>query len=107
MTDTRYVDSQGVHGIYPASASKRYREMKRAVDPFPPGKMIGGKRYWLVEQVLDWLARQDDPPLTVAVSRKAAPENLANPAADAAPLPSTNRVALREAEPRQAEPAEA
>lgn len=106
MTDTRYVDSQGRRKIYPASTSKCYREMKREIDPFPAGKMIGGKRYWIVQEVLDWLARQDDPAPSVAVSREAAPEDDAVIYAEAAEASVAAPAVppLAEAEPRQAAP---
>ena len=58
--DVRYVDFQGLLEIWPSSKPTVHRAMKREVDPFPPGQMIGGKRFWVVQVVLDWLARQND-----------------------------------------------
>ena len=67
--EIRYIDFRGLFEVWPSSkpevwpSSKPtvHRAMKRDEDPFPPGKIIGGKRYWLLADVLAWLARQDDP----------------------------------------------
>ena len=74
MSETIYVDKHGVQGIYPTSDSTRTRQMAQEEDPFPPGAIIGGKRYWRKDDVLAWLARQfgddgqeappSDPPAT-------------------------------------------
>ena len=52
-------DKHGVRQIWPASDSTRYRAMKRPTDPFPPGRLILGKRYWPLSEVLAWIERQD------------------------------------------------
>ena len=58
MSERIYLDKHGVRGIYPPSDSTISRQMAQEEDPFPPGAIIGGKRYWLKSDVLDWLARQ-------------------------------------------------
>ena len=63
MSDqTQYLDKHGLKAIFPASPSTVYRLRHRAVDPFPEGQLIGGKRYDRIDKVLDWLARQDAGP---------------------------------------------
>ena len=57
-TDPRYVDKHGIRQIWPGSDSTRHRLMKRPVDPFPEGQIIGGKRYFRLDLVLAWLERQ-------------------------------------------------
>ncbi len=74
MSETIYLDKNGVREIYPPSDSTIIRQMAQEVDPFPPGAVIGGKRYWRKDDVLAWLARQfgdegqeappSDPPAT-------------------------------------------
>ena len=81
MSEIKYLDWHGVHAIFPISYSTLFRLMKREVDPFPRGKLIGGKRFWEHGLSLEWLERQDDPPRV-------------NPA-------------VVKAQPKQAEPAEA
>ena len=55
----QYVDGRGLEkDIIPTSKTTRWRWMKRTDDPFPPGILIGGKRYWKVSVVLAWIARQ-------------------------------------------------
>ena len=44
--------------IVSLSDSTIWRLTKRDSDPFPPGFMIGGKRFWETKEVIDWLARQ-------------------------------------------------
>ena len=58
MREKICLDKHGVYGFYPASPSTVARQMARAEDPFPPGAIIGGKRYWWKDDVLDWLVRQ-------------------------------------------------
>ncbi len=60
--EVRYVDKHGLKAIFPASSSTVYRLRHRAVDPFPAGQIIGGKKYDRVDKVLDWLARQTAGP---------------------------------------------
>ncbi len=63
MSDqTQYLDKHGLKAIFPASPSTVYRLRRRAVDPFPEGQIIGGKRYDRRDWVLDWLARQTAGP---------------------------------------------
>ena len=63
MSDqTQYLDKHGLKAIFPASPSTVYRLRHRAVDPFPEGQLIGGKRYDRIDKVLDWLTRQDAGP---------------------------------------------
>ncbi len=59
--EIRYLDFRGLFKVWPSSKPTVHRAMKRETDPFPPGKIIGGKRFWLLADVLAWLARQDDP----------------------------------------------
>ena len=66
--DVRYVDFRGLLDIWPTSKATVHRTMKREVDPFPPGKMIGGKRFWAVRVALAWLERQDDAPRQVGAA---------------------------------------
>ena len=65
MSDVRYVDLRGLHEIWPVSKATVFRAIKREVDPFPGGKIIGRKRFWVLGDILDWLARQDDEPQRV------------------------------------------
>ncbi len=65
MSDVRYVDLRGLHEIWPVSKATVHRAMKRDVDPFPPGKIIGRKRFWVVQVALAWLERQNDVPRQV------------------------------------------
>ena len=59
----RYVDKAvPKKNVFPASGSTRYRLMKRPVDPFPGGQIIGGKRYFRLDLVLAWLERQGAGP---------------------------------------------
>ena len=58
MSEMICLDKHGRRGIYPASDSTVARQMARAEDPFPPGAIIGGKRYWLKSEILAWLERQ-------------------------------------------------
>ena len=58
MSETIYLDKNGVREIYPPSDSTIIRQMAQEEDPFPPGAVIGGKRYWRKDDVLAWLARQ-------------------------------------------------
>ncbi len=60
--EVRYVDKHGLKAIFPASPSTVYRLRRRAVDPFPAGQIIGGKKYDRVDKILDWLARQTAGP---------------------------------------------
>ena len=62
LSEIQYVDKHGLKAIFPPSSSTVYRLRHRAVDPFPAGQIIGGKRYDRVDKVLDWLARQDAGP---------------------------------------------
>ena len=59
MSEVCYADKHGVKEVFPASDSTRHRLMNRPVDPFPAGQLMGGKRYWRIDLVLAWLARQD------------------------------------------------
>ena len=59
----RWVDKKRLREIWPASSATNYRLMGREVDPFPRGKLIGGKRYWLVADILGWVSRQADGPI--------------------------------------------
>ncbi len=55
----QYVDGRGLENdIIQNSKTTRWRWMQRTDDPFPPGILIGGKRYWKVSDVLAWIARQ-------------------------------------------------
>ena len=65
MSDFRYVDLRGLHEIWPVSKATVFRAIKREIDPFPGGKIIGRKRFWILGDALDWLARQDDEPQRV------------------------------------------
>ena len=56
-----YLDKHKLREIFPASDSTVFRLTKRDIDPFPPGQIIGGKRYRRRDQVLEWLARQGIP----------------------------------------------
>ena len=58
----RFLDKHGLKAIFPASPSTVYRLRHRAVDPFPEGQIIGGKRYDRLDLVLAWLARQGAGP---------------------------------------------
>ena len=60
--EARYVDKHGRKKVFPASDSTVYRLRHRAVDPFPEGQIIGGKRYDRLDLVLAWLARQGAGP---------------------------------------------
>ena len=63
MSDqTQYLDKHGLKAIFPASSSTVYRLRCRAVDPFPEGQIIGGKRYFRLDLVLSWCARQGAEP---------------------------------------------
>ncbi len=62
MVDIRYVDLRGLREVWPVSKATIFRAMKRDSDPFPGGKIIGRKRFWILGDILDWLARQDDVP---------------------------------------------
>ena len=59
----RWVDKKHRREIFPPSSATIYRLMGREADPFPQGKLIGGKRYWLVADILDWVSRQADGPV--------------------------------------------
>ncbi len=62
MVDIRYVDLRGLREVWPVSKATIFRAMKPGSDPFPGGKIIGRKRFWILGDILDWLARQDDVP---------------------------------------------
>ena len=57
-----YLDKHGLFALFPASPSTIRRLRSRDIDPFPSGKLIGGKRYTLKKEALDWLHRQDAEP---------------------------------------------
>ena len=73
MIEIKYLDNHGVLALVQSSLSSIHRWSKRKVDPFPSGKMIGGKRYREQTECLEWLARQDDPVPTPAGARDDAP----------------------------------
>ena len=60
--EARYVDKHGLKKVFPTSPSTVYRLRRRAIDPFPEGQIIGGKRYFRLDLVLAWLERQDAGP---------------------------------------------
>ena len=59
MVNPTYVDKHGLKKVFPASSRTVYRLQSREDDPFPRGQLIGGKRYWRLDLVGDWLTRQD------------------------------------------------
>ena len=58
MSKITCLDRRGVQKIIPFSENTLTRRMKQEEDPFPPGTLIGGKRYWREDDVIEWLARQ-------------------------------------------------
>ena len=62
---TEYVDRRTLlTEVWRTSPSNLYRKMNQSVDPFPRGRLIGGKRYWdRIHEALPWLARQDNTAL--------------------------------------------
>ena len=69
---TEFVDKHGRNEIFPGSDSTIYRLSNRLDDPFPAGQLIGGKRYWRVADILEWLDRQDKKLAPVDMDCKAA-----------------------------------